>query len=331
MVVASADRAESSVSCRRRALPPSAQTSDVVDKKKTAVVRHPPFKPQTPTRLLASPFSFPPSRPASLRPSSLDDFLNPLPFTSHVLFSRFGHRPSAITCRGRRLRVRTEDRAVHAPRKGVRCSRAEQTAAGRTRSAERARQAGSTEHGGLLPRQARESRGGGGERWGGGGDRATERSEVGVRRRSAGREAEPNEPRDSTSLSPRRRALPEGGAGGPAGGGGRGRLAGGSASAASVAAAEPCSCLTTIAGQATETLGGAEDGVGPTVDGVVAAAGRYGASPAIAGKLSDGLPGDGTERLRIVEFQRFLIALSVRPGSRLEISTQWLPSCSAGP
>ena len=69
--------------------------------------------------------------------------------------------------------------------------------------------------------------------------------------------------------------------------------------------------------------------MGPTVDGVVAAAGRYGASPAIAGKLSDGLPGDGTERLRIVEFQRFLIALSVRPGSRLEISTQWLPSCSA--
>ena len=162
MVVASADRAESSVSCRRRALPPSAQTSDVVDKKKTAVVRHPPFKPQTPTRLLASPFSFPPSRPASLRPSSLDDFLNPLPFTSHVLFSRFGHRPSAITCRGRRLRVRTEDRAVHAPRKGMRCSRAEQTAADRTRSAERARQAGSTEHGGLLPRQARESRGGAG-------------------------------------------------------------------------------------------------------------------------------------------------------------------------
>ena len=33
IVVASADRAESSVSCRRRALPPSAQTSDVVDKK----------------------------------------------------------------------------------------------------------------------------------------------------------------------------------------------------------------------------------------------------------------------------------------------------------
>ena len=33
-------------------------------------------------------------------------------------------------------------------------------------------------------------------------------------------------------------------------------------------------------------------------------------------------------RLRMVEFQRFLMALSVRPGSLFEISTQWLPSWS---
>ena len=47
---------------------------------------------------------------------------------------------------------------------------------------------------------------------------------------------------------------------------------------------------------------------------------------ALAGEdpLSKGV--SGIARLRMVEFHRFLMALSVRPGRRLLISTQWLPS-----